>query len=38
MDAGSYSEEFHLFEDYYLWIRMFLKGYKMHDIYVKKYI
>ena len=31
MDAGSYSEEFHLFEDYYLWIRMFLKGYKGYN-------
>lgn len=24
--AGGYMEEFHLFEDYYLWVRMFMKG------------
>lgn len=24
--AGGYSEEFHLFEDYYLWVRMLQKG------------
>ena len=24
--AGGYDEKFHLFEDYYLWIRMFLNG------------
>ena len=24
--AGGYNESFHLFEDYYLWIRVFLKG------------
>lgn len=32
IDAGSYSEEFHLFEDYYLWLRMFLKGYKGYNL------
>lgn len=32
INAGSYSEEFHLFEDYYLWIRMFLNNCKAYNI------
>lgn len=31
MDAGNY-QPFHLYEDYYLWIRMLLKGYKGYNI------
>lgn len=31
LEAGSY-QDFHFLEDYYLWIRMFLKGYKMKNI------
>lgn len=27
-DSGGYKETFHLFEDYYLWVRMLMKGYK----------
>ncbi|MCF0142251.1 MAG: hypothetical protein HUJ75_02625 [Parasporobacterium sp.] len=30
--AGSYSEEFHLFEDYHLWVRMIMKGYKAANL------
>lgn len=30
--AGGYDETYHLFEDYYLWIRMFLKGYRGFNI------
>lgn len=26
--SGGYSETYHLFEDYYLWVRMLMKGYK----------
>jgi len=26
--AGGYRETYHLFEDYYLWVRMLMKGYK----------
>lgn len=32
LKAGGYSEKFHLFEDYYLWIRMLLKGCKGRNI------
>ncbi len=28
IEAGNYSEEYHLFEDYYLWIRMLMAGFK----------
>ena len=27
LDAGNYSEDFHFFEDYYLWVRMLRKGF-----------
>lgn len=27
-DSGGYKETFHLFEDYYLWVRMMMNGYK----------
>lgn len=30
--VGSYDETFHLFEDYYLWIRMLMKGFRGHNI------
>ena len=30
--AGSYDETFHLFEDYYLWIRMLMKGFRGHNL------
>ena len=29
--VGGYSEEFHLFEDYHLWIRMLMRGYKGYN-------
>ena len=32
LSAGSYDETFHLFEDYYLWIRMLMKGMKGHNL------
>ena len=28
MNAGGYSEEFHLFEDYHLWMKMLMMGYQ----------
>lgn len=31
-DSGGYQETYHLFEDYYLWIRMLMKGYKAMNI------
>lgn len=31
-DAGGYRETFHLFEDYYLWVRMLRKGFKAENI------
>lgn len=31
-DSGGYQETFHLFEDYYLWIRMLMKGYKAMNL------
>ena len=31
LDAGNY-QDFHFLEDYYLWIRMFLKGFKMKNV------
>lgn len=31
IDAGGYKETFHLFEDYYLWVRMLMKGYKAQN-------
>lgn len=37
INSGGYKETFHLFEDYYLWIRMFSKGYEaanMEDVLV----
>jgi glycosyltransferase involved in cell wall biosynthesis len=30
--AGGYKETFHLFEDYYLWVRMLRKGFKAENI------
>lgn len=30
--AGGYNEEYHLFEDYYLWIRMLMNGSKGYNI------
>ncbi len=30
--VGGYKETYHLFEDYYLWIRMLMKGYKGYNI------
>lgn len=30
--AGGYKETFHLFEDYYLWVRMLRKGFKAQNI------
>ena len=30
--AGGYSETYHLFEDYYLWVRMLMKGYKARNV------
>ena len=30
--AGGYSETYHLFEDYYLWVRMLMKGYKARNM------
>lgn len=30
--AGGYSERYHLFEDYYLWIRMLMSGCKCYNI------
>ena len=32
LDAGGYNEKYHLFEDYYLWVRMLMKGYKGYNI------
>lgn len=32
MSVGGYQETFHLFEDYYLWIRLFDKGYKARNV------
>lgn len=29
--AGGYEETYHLFEDYYLWVRMLMKGYKARN-------
>jgi glycosyltransferase involved in cell wall biosynthesis len=29
--AGGYKETYHLFEDYYLWVRMLMKGYKARN-------
>lgn len=29
--AGGYKEIYHLFEDYYLWVRMLMKGYKARN-------
>lgn len=31
LDSGNY-QDFHLFEDYYLWARMMVRGYKFHCI------
>lgn len=31
-EAGGYSETYHLFEDYYLWVRMLMKGYKARNM------
>lgn len=31
-EVGGYSEEFHLFEDYYLWIRLLLAGKKGYNV------
>ncbi len=31
-DAGDYLEKYHLFEDYYLWVRMFMNGSKAVNI------
>lgn len=31
-EVGSYSERFHLFEDYYLWIRLLIRGRKGRNI------
>jgi glycosyltransferase involved in cell wall biosynthesis len=30
--AGGYKETYHLFEDYYLWVRMLMKGYKARNV------
>ena len=30
--AGGYIEKYHLFEDYYLWVRMLMNGSKAHNI------
>lgn len=30
-EAGGYNEAYHLFEDYYLWVRMLMKGYKARN-------
>ena len=30
--AGGYIEKYHLFEDYYLWVRMLMNGAKAHNI------
>ena len=30
--AGGYKETYHLFEDYYLWVRMLMKGYKAENL------
>ena len=32
IEAGGYSEEYHLFEDYHLWVRMLMKGSKGANI------
>lgn len=32
LDAGSYNETYHLFEDYYLWIRMLKNGSHGHNL------
>lgn len=32
LSSGGYKETFHLFEDYYLWIRMLMNGYKFKNI------
>ena len=31
-EVGGYSERFHLFEDYYLWVRMLRQGIKAHNL------
>ena len=36
--AGGYNEEYHLFEDYYLWIRMLMNGciaYNIQEVLLK---
>ena len=30
--AGGYRETYHLFEDYYLWVRMLMKGFKARNV------
>ena len=30
--AGGYKETYHLFEDYYLWVRMLMKGYRARNV------
>jgi glycosyltransferase involved in cell wall biosynthesis len=30
--AGGYKETYHLFEDYYLWVRMLMKGFKARNV------
>lgn len=30
--AGGYKETYHLFEDYYLWVRMLMKGYRARNL------
>ncbi|MCF0143050.1 MAG: glycosyltransferase, partial [Parasporobacterium sp.] len=32
VETGGYSEEYHLFEDYHLWVRMLMKGYKAANL------
>lgn len=32
IDAGGYREDFHLFEDYFLWVRMLMKGYHAKNL------
>lgn len=32
LDAGGYNESYHLFEDYYLWIRMLMNGCKTSNL------
>lgn len=31
-EAGGYRETYHLFEDYYLWVRMLMKGFKARNV------